>query len=89
MKKLNAHEIGLILGVTFGVFHAFWAVLVMLGWATGLLDFIFSLHFLDNPYTLQPFDLGRAVMLIVVTAAVGYAVGYLFAMIWNMMGKRK
>ena len=89
MKKLNPHEVGLITGATIGLWHLVWSCMVMLGWAQGLLDFIFSLHFLSNPYVLQMFDLTKAVMLVVVTFVVGYVLGWVFTMIWNMMLSKK
>lgn len=88
MKKLNANTVGLICGVTLGLMHAFWALLVALGWAQGLMDFVFSLHFLSNPYVLQMFDPMKALMLVVMTFVVGYVVGWVFTMIWNMMMKK-
>jgi hypothetical protein len=88
MKKLNPHGVALVVGSTFGLMHLVWSVIVMLGFAQGLLDFVFSLHFLSNPYVLQPFDAARALMLVVMTFAVGYVLGWLFTCIWNMMMKK-
>jgi hypothetical protein len=88
MKKLNPHGVALVVGSTFGLMHFLWSFLVMMGFAQGLMDFIFSLHFLSNPYVLQMFDLGKALMLIIVTFVVGYVVGWIFTWIWNMMVKK-
>ncbi len=88
MKKLSPNSVGLVVGSTFGLVHLMWSMLVMMGWAQGLMDFIFSLHFLSNPYVLQMFDVGKALMLIAVTFVVGYVLGLIFTGIWNMMMKK-
>ncbi len=74
-------------GGTVALIHLGWSLLVMLGWATGLMDFLFSLHFLSNPYVVQVFDLGKALMLVVVTGVFGYVMGWVFAWVWNMVKK--
>lgn len=85
MKKLNGHTIGLIVGILLGVWHAIWALLVMVGMAKPLLDFIYGIHFLSNPFIIRPFDMTTAVTLVVVTAGIGYVIGWAFAAIWNML----
>lgn len=88
MKKLNPQSVALVVGSTVGLMHLVWSVFVMMGWAQGLMDFIFSLHFLNNPFMLQAFDPGRALMLIIVTFMVGYVFGWVFTMIWNTLAKK-
>lgn len=87
MKKLNPHGVALVVGSTLGLLHLAWSLIVMMGWAQVLLDFVFSLHFLSNPYVLQMFDWGKALTLVIVTFVVGYVVGWVFTWIWNMMKK--
>lgn len=85
MKKLDRNKAGLTFGALLGVWHALWAALVATGLAQGLLDFVFYLHFIKPPYTIAEFSAGTAVMLIVVTTAIGYFLGWLFAAIWNRL----
>lgn len=80
---MNKNKIGLILGSFAGLFHLVWGLLIVFGLAQPLLDFIYNLHSLNNPFTVMPFDLVRTLGLIVVTFLVGYVFGYVFAMIWN------
>lgn len=87
--KLNASSVGLGLGAFVGLVHAVWALLVAAGYAQGWLNWIFNLHFLDNPYIVDVFDLGRAVTLVVVTFVVGYVAGWVFATVWNYLVGRK
>jgi len=88
MKKINPGEVGLALGGLLAVWHAVWALLVMLGFAKPLLDFILSLHFLSNPYQLMPFNLMTAVTLVVVTGVMGYIMGLVFGVLWNSVAKK-
>lgn len=87
MKEMNVQKAALTLGVFIGGWHLVWSVLVLLGWAQPLLDFIFWVHMIANPYQVTGFDLTRAVLLIVVTFAVGYIGGWVFATLWNKMHK--
>ena len=85
--KLNPHKTGLALGLAFGLFHLLWAVLVLLGFAQTLLWFVLSIHFLNNPYQVQPFDFVTALLLAIVTCGIGYLVGKIFALVWNYIQK--
>lgn len=86
--KLHASTVGLSLGALFALWHAAWALLVAGGFAQSLLDWVFSLHFLDNPYVVTTFSLQTAVILVIVTFAVGYAMGWVFATAWNWVVKK-
>lgn len=85
--ELNPSKVALTLGVLFGGFHLGWSILVALNLAQSLLDFIFSVHMLANPYQVTGFDVIKAGILVAVTFAVGYAVGYIFANVWNKVHK--
>ena len=85
MKKLSEHQTGLVLGAFFGLMHAVWALVVFLGFAQTWLDFVLGLHFLENPFVVSSFDMQKAVMLVAVTAGVGYIAGFVFAKVWNLV----
>lgn len=85
MKKLSEHQTGLALGAFVGLAHAVWALVVSLGFAQTWLDFVLGLHFLENPFVVSAFDLTKAVMLVAVTAGVGYVAGFVFAKVWNLV----
>ncbi|MDO8452773.1 MAG: hypothetical protein Q7S79_03410 [bacterium] len=85
--KLNPHKTGLALGAFAGLMHVVWSLAVATGFAKVWLDFVLSIHFLDNPYTILEFNLGQALLLVVVASVVGYAVGNLFALVWNKVQK--
>ncbi len=87
--KLHEHTAGLIVGAFLGLWHLAWALLVAGGFAQGLLDWIYMLHFLNNPYRVAAFDVTTAAILVVVTSVVGYVAGWVLARLCNMMMKRK
>ena len=74
---------GLIFGLFLAVFHAFWALLVALGWAQALTDFVFWAHFITPPYHIEPFAWPRAAILVGFVFLVGVVLGGLGAMLWN------
>ena len=66
-----------------GGFHLLWALLVVSGAAQPVMDFIFWLHFIRPVYVIEGFEPLRAAGLILLTTAVGYAIGGAFALLWN------
>ena len=87
MEKLSKTKTGLVLGLFMAIVHAAWAVLVALGVAQGLIDWVTEMHMLDNPYIVLDFSLGTAIGLIVLTFVVGYILGWVFAALWNSLRK--
>lgn len=85
--KLSKNKVGLALAAFMALFHAVWCVLVVTGAAQWLLNFVYKLHFLNNPFTVAQFAWGNAALLILVTAVVGYVVGWVFALLWNPLHK--
>ena len=85
MKKLSEHQVGIAFGAFFGLAHAVWAMVVSLGFAQTWLDFVLGLHFLENPFVVSAFDLQKAVILVMVTAVIGYGAGFVFAKVWNLV----
>ena len=85
MNKLNVHTTGLVVGLLLGGWHLLWSFLVALGWGQSLIDFVLWAHMIHLPYVVGPFDLTAACTLIVLTAAVGYVIGAVFAGIFNAL----
>lgn len=82
---MSANKAGIVLAVLFAGWHAIWCVLVLVGWAQPIIDFIFWLHFIKPVYVVEPFGIGRALGLIGLTAVLGYAVGACFAVLWGRL----
>ncbi|MBI5220932.1 MAG: hypothetical protein HY978_03835 [Candidatus Liptonbacteria bacterium] len=87
MQPLYKNSVGLTLGLLVGLMHLGWVVLVVLGWAKPLLDWVLSLHFLSFPYTMAPFSLITALSLVVFTFVCGYVMGWVLAALWNFSRK--
>lgn len=83
MHHINPSKAGIALGVLLGGAHLVWSVLVALGVAQALYDFILWAHMIHLQFAVGPFDLSAAVTLVVVTTAVGYVLGYCYALLWN------
>jgi hypothetical protein len=87
MHKLNKSHVGLALGSFVALAHFVWSVLIAIGIAQPLMDFILSLHHIALSYVIMPFDIVKAIGLIVITFVVGYIVGWVFAWLWNKYSK--
>jgi hypothetical protein len=88
-KQVNNGKAGLAVALVLGGFHFGWALLVAAGWAQPVIDFIFWVHFIKPVYSIEPFELIRAAMLVAMTAGVGFAIGIAFALVWNAMHKAR
>jgi len=87
--KFKPLMVAIYTGVLLAICHAIWSLLVYLGSAKAVLDFVFGLHMIVNPYRIKPFSFSVATNLVVFVFVVGFVVGYLATIIWNMMQKRK
>ncbi len=82
---IDPAKTALTVGVFIGGGHVIWSILVALGVAQGIVDFVLWMHMISLPYVVKAFDFSAAATLIIITSIVGYVVGYLFANIWNRM----
>lgn len=79
----NPSKVGLVFGAVLGGWHLLWSVLVFLGMAQGIYDFILWAHMIRIPIAIGPFDAKAALTLVVLTSVMGYAFGYVAAWVWN------
>jgi len=87
--EISKGKTGLTFGFLMGFIHFMWSVLVALGLAQTLLNFIFNVHMLNMPIVVMPFNLIKALGLIIVTFVIGYIFGWLMAYFWNKCFKQK
>ncbi len=83
MGTVNPNRAGLVLGALIGGWHFLWALLVAAGWAQAVINFVFWIHFLSPAWVIERFNPGVALLLVIVTAALGYAGGYILGVLWN------
>ncbi len=84
---LQAQKVGMAVGGTVAAVHVVWSVVVALGWGQALVDFATGIHFVKTTAMVMPFDFGTAVELVVITAIIGYVLGFVFATVWNKVSK--
>jgi hypothetical protein len=70
-------------GAIFGAFHLGWLLLIALGLAKPMMDFVLDLHAIEFDYSIADLDIMKALLLIVMTFVVGYVLGYLLSMIFH------
>ncbi len=85
---LDKNTLGLTTGILLALAHAIWSTLIAFGLAKPFMDWVLSLHSLSMDYTVNPFDILRAAILIVLTFVIGYILGWVFAAIWNRVKKK-
>lgn len=83
MSKLNPTKTGLAVGLLMGGWHVMWSILVAVGVAQWVIDFVFWMHFLRPVFMVESFDLARMLILVAVTSALGLLIGYALALLWN------
>lgn len=83
MNHVNPNKTGMALGAFAGLAHLLWSVLVATNLAQVWIDWIFRLHMVESQFQVGEFSLGTAVTLVVVTAIVGYVVGWVLGHLWN------
>jgi len=81
----NPNKVGLVVGALIGVWHLLWSLLVLLGGAQSLLNFIFWAHMIQSIYIVKAFDPVAALSLIIITFTSGYAFGFVGAILWNKL----
>lgn len=84
MNAISPTKSGLAFGSLIGSCHFLWAVLVVLGWAQGIVNFVFWIHFIRPIYVIEPFHAGVALALVAVTTTIGFLIGLVFAQLWNL-----
>ena len=85
--KIHKNKTGLTFAFLISLVHLFWGILVALGIAQALLNFVIKIHMLSLPITVMPFNLVNALMLVVTTFIIGYIFGWLMAFFWNKFFK--
>lgn len=86
---LNARKVALALGSTVALIHVAWSLIVAIGLGQSLVTFVHTIHFVEPIVVITPFNLGVAILLVVLAGIAGSIIGYLFATVWNLIHKNK
>lgn len=85
MERIGLNRAGLAAAGVLVLWHLAWAVMVGVGAAQSVVDYVYRIHFLSEPPPLAAFSLSSAAMLVLTAALAGYAGGVVFAAIWNCL----
>lgn len=85
---INPVKLGLTCGVFLAFWHLCWALLVAIGHGQRLMDHLFQLHFIETSRHVAPFEIDLAIMLTGVSFGAGLLMGIVFATIWNQISTR-
>lgn len=86
-SHMNVLKTGIALGIVFGIWHLCWSILVALDFAQPFINFVFWMHFIKPIYIIEPFEIVRATILLIITSCIGFSFGVLFALTWNIFHK--
>jgi hypothetical protein len=81
----NPNKVGVVVGALVGGWHLLWSLLVLIGCAQPIIDFVFWAHMIRPVYIVKSFDPVAAVTLMVITGVIGYVFGVVGAIIWNRL----
>lgn len=84
-RTLNAMKISLAFACLMAVWHSGWAILVKIGAAQDLLNWILGLHFIEPMYKIQQFSFETALALVAVSSVIGFLFSYIFVACLNMI----
>jgi hypothetical protein len=87
--QLNVTKAAVVFATVTGGSHLIWLVLVAAGAAQPFINFALWAHFIKPIYIVEPFEFGRAIALLVLTAGIGFLLGLGTALVWNMLHRDK
>lgn len=88
-SRVHLNRTGLVFGTLLATCHVFWLLLVLIGWAQPLVNFVFWAHMIEPIYVIKPFDALAAISLLCFTFLSGYALGLVGAALWNYLHHEK
>jgi hypothetical protein len=85
---LDRNKTGVAVGLLLGGWHLLWSLLVAVGWGQPLIDLVLWAHMVHLQYVVGPFEFTAAAALVLLTTLAGYAFGWLFAFVWNILHQK-
>lgn len=81
--QIDRVKMGLSVAAFLAAWHLVWAALVATGLGQPVVDFVLWMHMVHLPYVVGPFEVRAAIVLIAVTGALGFVIGWFIAFLWN------
>jgi hypothetical protein len=88
LERLSTTTTGLVIGAMLGGMHLFWSLLVAAKWGQPIMDFILWMYFIKPIDLIEPFELMRAISLVIATSIIGFVLGSVAARLWNKFRAR-
>lgn len=88
MHNIHPYKAGLTLAILLGSWHLGWVILVSLGWAQWVINFVFQLHAIQPILVIDAFNISNAILLVGLTALLGFSFGLAFALLWNALQRQ-
>jgi hypothetical protein len=85
--KLNKNQVALTLGIFAALVHLVWSIAVAIGIQT-YIDWVLLLHSIKLDLILTNVVILNVIMLLVLAFIGGYIIGYVFAVLYNYIGKK-
>ena len=86
--QINKNQAGLALGSLSALLHFLWVIVVALGFGQGLAEWWHKIHFIGDFHVIKPATFGTSVIGIITAFVAGYVLAWLFALLWNVIGKK-
>lgn len=86
---IDRNRAGLSLGLLSGLMHLLWVLIVGAGMGQSMMSWWSGMHFMMNTdYSVGSFAFGNGLLGVVMALIWGYVIGWVFAAIWNAVGKK-
>jgi len=86
---INPVKLVFTFGSLAAIAHIGWALVVAAGFGQALVDFALRIHFFTPNTEVEPFELGRALVLIAVSFAGAFVMATLGGAIWNSFNRMR
>jgi hypothetical protein len=87
--RLGPKHTALTVGLFAAIMHILWSLAVAIGFGQGWTGWVLSLHFLSMSVTITAFNFVTAITLAIFAFVAGAVVGWIFATVFNWVGKKK
>lgn len=87
--RLGPKHTALTVGIFAAIMHLLWSLMVAVGVGQGWTNWMLSLHFMTMAVSVTAFSAVTMLMLLILTFVVGAVAGWIFAIVFNWIGKKK